>query len=148
MMIRRATELVPILAARAEKCEQSRSIPGETLENFISAGIVRVSQPLTYGGLGLDMDTVLELAMELGRGCGSSAWLGSFWPLHNWMVGMWPKQAQDEYWADSHNAVSSTAWNMLASRIDAASGGLRLSGHWDFSSGIDHASWAMLFIPV
>jgi alkylation response protein AidB-like acyl-CoA dehydrogenase len=147
VMIRRAAELVPVLAARAEKCEQSRSIPGETLENFISAGIVRVSQPVTYGGLGLDMDTALELAMELGRGCGSSAWLGSFWPLHNWMVGMWPQQAQDEYWTDSHDAVSSTAWNMLSSKIDSTSGGLRLSGHWDFSSGIDHASWAMLFIP-
>jgi alkylation response protein AidB-like acyl-CoA dehydrogenase len=146
-MIRRATELVPVLAARAEKCEQSRFIPDETLEDFISSGIIRISQPVAYGGLGLDMDTVLEVAMELGRGCGSSAWLGSFWPLHNWMVGMWPKQAQDEYWADSHDAVSSTAWNMLTSKSDPSSGGIRLSGHWDFSSGIDHASWAMLFIP-
>ena len=70
--------------------------------------------------------------MELGRGCGSSAWLGSFWPLHNWMVGMWSKQAQDEYWADSHDVVSSTAWNILSSKIEAASEGIRLSGHWDF----------------
>jgi alkylation response protein AidB-like acyl-CoA dehydrogenase len=43
--------------------------------------------------------------------------------------------------------VSSTAWNMLASRIEPSSDGMQLSGHWDFSSGIDHASWAMLFIP-
>ena len=146
-MIRRARELVPVLAARAEKCEQSRFLPNETVEDFVRSGIVRISQPVAYGGLDLDMDTVLEVAMELGRGCGSSAWLGSFWPLHNWMVGMWPKQAQDEYWADSHEIVSSTAWNMLSSKIEAASEGIRLSGHWDFSSGIDHASWVMLFIP-
>ena len=76
-----------------------------------------------------------------------SAWLGSFWPLHNWMIGMWSKQAQDEYWANSYDAVSSTAWNMLTSKIEPFDGGIRLSGHWDFSSGIDHASWAMLFIP-
>jgi hypothetical protein len=126
-MIRRATELVPVLAARADECEQSRFIPDETLKDFISSGIIRISQPVAYGGLGLDMDTVLEVAMELGRGCGSSAWLGSFWPLHNWMIGMWSKQPQDEYWADSHDAVSSTAWNMLTSKIEPSSGGIRLS---------------------
>src|ERR1700693_932765 len=91
-MIRSATELVPVLEARAENCEQLRFIPDDTLKDFISSGIIRIYQPVAYGGLGLDMDTVLEVAMELGRGCGSSAWLGSFWPLHNWMVGMWSKQ--------------------------------------------------------
>jgi 3-hydroxy-9,10-secoandrosta-1,3,5(10)-triene-9,17-dione monooxygenase len=63
------------------------------------------------------------------------------------MVGMWSKQAQDEYWADSHDVFTSTAWNMLTSKIEPASEGIRLSDHWDFSSGIDQASWAMLFIP-
>jgi 3-hydroxy-9,10-secoandrosta-1,3,5(10)-triene-9,17-dione monooxygenase len=146
-MIRSATELVPVLEARAENCEQLRFIPDDTLKDFISSGIIRIYQPVAYGGLGLDMDTVLEVAMELGRGCGSSAWLGSFWPLHNRMVGMWSKQAQEEYWAEPYDAISSTAWNMLTSKIAPASGGIRLSGHWDFSSGIDHAGWAMLFIP-
>jgi len=107
-MIRSATELIPVLEARAENCEQLRFIPDDTLKDFISSGIIRISQPVAYGGLGLDMDTVLEVAMELGRGCGSSAWLGSFWPLHNWMVGMWSKQAQEEYWAESYDAISST----------------------------------------
>jgi 3-hydroxy-9,10-secoandrosta-1,3,5(10)-triene-9,17-dione monooxygenase len=93
------------------------------------------------------MDTVYEVALELGRGCGSSAWMGSFWPLHNWMVGMWPKAVQDEYWANSPDTLSSTAWDLVTCQIEPARGGIRLSGHWDFSSGIDHAAWAMLFVP-
>jgi alkylation response protein AidB-like acyl-CoA dehydrogenase len=147
-MIRWAADFKPALKERAEKCEQLRRIPDRTRDDFIKSGITRISQPVPYGGLGLDMDTVLEAALELGRGCGSSAWLGCFWPLHNWMAGMWPKEAQDEYWDGSHDTLSSTAWNVLKCKTEEIAGsGIRLSGHWDFSSGIDHADWAMLFVP-
>ncbi len=145
-MVERATALVPVLRERATDCEAIRRIPDETRADFIRTAITRISQPVTRGGLGLDMDSVYEVAMELGRGCGSSAWMGSFWPLHNWMVGMWPKAAQDEYWADSHDTLSSTSWDPVSVKAEPASGGIRLSGHWDFSSGIDHADWAMVFV--
>jgi alkylation response protein AidB-like acyl-CoA dehydrogenase len=146
-MVRRAAALVPVLKERAGQCEAIRRVPHENRDDFIRAGITRIAQPVSFGGLGLDMDSVYEVAMELGRGCGSSAWMGCFWPLHNWMVGMWPKAAQDEYWAASPDTLSSTAWDMTTCKIEPASGGIRLSGHWDFSSGIDHAAWAMLFVP-
>jgi alkylation response protein AidB-like acyl-CoA dehydrogenase len=146
-MVNRAAAFVPTLRERAERCEKLRRIPDETRDDFVQAGIIRISQPLAYGGLGLDMDTVFEAALELGRGCGSSAWMGAFWPLHNWMAGMWPKAAQEEYWADSHDVLSSTAWDALTARTRQVDGGIRLSGRWDFSSGIDHAQWAMLFLP-
>jgi alkylation response protein AidB-like acyl-CoA dehydrogenase len=147
-MIRRAADFIPVLKERAAECEQLRRLPDSTRDDFIKSGITRISQPVRFGGLGLDMDTVLEAALELGRGCGSSAWLGCFWPLHNWMVGLWPKEAQEEYWDASSSILSSTAWNVIRCQTEeTVGGGIRLSGHWDFSSGIDHADWAMLFVP-
>jgi 3-hydroxy-9,10-secoandrosta-1,3,5(10)-triene-9,17-dione monooxygenase len=146
-MVERAIALVPTLRERADHCEAIRRIPDETRDDFIRSSITRIPQPVARGGIGLDMDSVYEVAMELGRGCGSSAWMGSFWPLHNWMVGMWPKAAQDEYWANSSDALSSTAWDVVDIKVEPASGGIRLSGHWDYSSGIDHADWAMVFVP-
>ncbi|HUY20502.1 MAG TPA: hypothetical protein VMV15_14910 [Candidatus Binataceae bacterium] len=146
-IVRRATGLIPVLRERAAACEALRRVPDPTRDDFVAAGITRIAQPVGRGGLGLDMDSVYEVAMELGRGCGSSAWMGSFWPLHNWMVGMWPKAAQDDYWATSPDTLSSTAWDLVSCKIEPARDGIRLSGHWDFSSGIDHADWAMLFVP-
>jgi 3-hydroxy-9,10-secoandrosta-1,3,5(10)-triene-9,17-dione monooxygenase len=146
-MVERAAALVPVLRERAPACEALRRIPDETRDDFIRAGIVRISEPVVRGGLGLDMDSVYEVAMQIGRACGSSAWMGCFWPLHNWMVGMWPREAQDEYWATGPDTLSSTSWDMLSCKIEPAGGGIRLSGHWDFSSGIDHADWAMVFVP-
>ncbi|MFZ0680803.1 hypothetical protein [Candidatus Binatus sp.] len=147
-MIGRATALRPILAQRADQCEKLRRIPDETRDDFIRGGIVRMIEPVRYGGLGFDIDTLLETTLELGRACGSSGWMGSFWPLHNWMAGMWPEKAQQEYWADSPDTLSSTAWDVLNHKVTEVSGGVRLSGRWDFSSGCDHARWAMLFVPA
>src|SRR5437899_392063 len=107
-MVERAAAMVPILRERAAECEKLRRVPDATVTDFRAAEIHRIAQPVPYGGLGLDMDSVYECATQLGRGCGSSGWMGSFWPLHNWMMGLWPKEAQDEYWADSLDVLSST----------------------------------------
>ena len=42
------------------------------------------------------------------------------------------------------DTISSTSFNPARSRVEAVAGGYRLSGRWDFSSGCDEASWAML----
>src|SRR5271154_3866587 len=145
-LIGRAEKLVPILRERAARCEELRRVPDETVADYFDAQIPRIAQPVVYGGLGFDIDMVYELATILGRGCGSSAWMGCFWPLHNWMVGMWPKEAQDEYWADSKDVLSSTASAMVGSKAEPEPGGLRLSGRWNFASGIDHAKWVQLML--
>lgn len=145
-MVERAAALVPKLRERAAACEKLRHVPDETVADFMAAEIHRISQPVPYGGIGLDMDTVYECATQLGRGCGSSGWMGSFWPLHNWMMGLWPKQAQDEYWADSFDVLSSTASATVSCKIEPAKGGVRVTGRWNFASGIDHAAWVQLII--
>ena len=61
-LVRRAAELVPVLKERA-------------------------AQPVRFGGLGLNFDVVFDVAAELGRGCGSTAWCYSIWASHNWLAG-------------------------------------------------------------
>lgn len=145
-MVERAAAMVPILRERAAECEKLRRVPDRTVADFMATEFHRISQPVPFGGLGLDMDCVYECAAQLGRGCGSSGWMGSFWPLHNWMMGLWPKQAQDEYWADSLDVLSSTASATVSCKIEPAKGGVRLTGRWNFASGIDHAAWLQLII--
>lgn len=139
-MVERAAAMVPILRERAAECEKLRRVPDQTVADFKAAEFHRISQPVPFGGLGLDMDCVYECAAQLGRGCGSSGWMGSFWPLHNWIMGLLPKQAQDEYWADSLDVLSSTASATVSCKIEPAKGGVRLTGRWNFASGIDHAA--------
>jgi alkylation response protein AidB-like acyl-CoA dehydrogenase len=80
----------------------------------------------------------------LGRGCGSTSWCYSVWASHNWIVGMYPMQAQEEYFASSPDVLSSSSFGPAGHYLEPADGGFRLAGRWSFSSGADAADWAMI----
>ena len=135
---------MPKLRERAERTEQLRRLPDETIADLMDAGLFRIGNPDRFGGLGLDVDTSFEVTMELGRGCGSTAWCYSVLTNHNWMLGHWPEQAQQEYFADSPDTLSSSGFDPGRSRVEVVPGGYRLSGQWSFSSGCDAAQWVMV----
>ena len=143
-LLGRAADLVPVLRQRAAETEKLRRIPQETVEDFHAAGILRAAQPKRFGGYDLDYPVLLDIAAELGRGCGSTAWCYAIWASHNWVAGMFPEKAQEEYWADSPDTLSSTSFNPTQAKVTPAEGGYRLNGRWSFSSGCDAATWAIL----
>jgi alkylation response protein AidB-like acyl-CoA dehydrogenase len=132
----RAAELVPVPRERAAQAETLRQVPEETIDALGRADLLRLLVPERYGGCGLDVDVALSVAAELGRGCGSTAWCYSMWAGCPWLVGMYPEQAQEEYWATGVNTLAAGVFNPAGtSALTAVEGGYRLSGQWDFASG-------------
>jgi alkylation response protein AidB-like acyl-CoA dehydrogenase len=147
-LVQRAAALVPTLKERAEHCEELRQIPAETVEDFKKAEFLRIAQPLRFGGLGYDVETVTEVAMEIGRGCASSAWMAGQWPGHNFMIGYWPLEAQEEYFGTSGpDTMSSTASAIVKMDVEEKRDGYQVSAHLKFSSGCDYAEWILLNMP-
>ena len=143
-LIDRARELVPTLRERAEATEKLRWIPDETISDFTTTGLLQAGNPARYGGYpGVDYDATFDVLMELGRGCGSSAWCYSVWTVLNWMVGFFPELAQEEYFATGPYTLCSSSYDPRKGKAEPVPGGYRISGHWDFSSGCDPASWFM-----
>jgi 3-hydroxy-9,10-secoandrosta-1,3,5(10)-triene-9,17-dione monooxygenase len=148
-LLSRAHDLVSVLAQRAPQTEQLRRIPDETVEDLTRLGLLRIANPSKFGGIGFDYDTVLEVGSILGRGCGSTAWCFQVWSSHNWLMGHWPLQGQQDYFADGPDVLSSSSFNPAGGKAEPVEGGYMLSGHWDFSSGADAAKFALLcaFLP-
>jgi 3-hydroxy-9,10-secoandrosta-1,3,5(10)-triene-9,17-dione monooxygenase len=142
--VRRAAELVPVLRERAAETEVLRRIPKETVDALHAAEVLSLVQPKRFGGLGYDFEVTFDIAAELGRGCGSTAWCYGIWASHTWLAGMFPEQAQEDYWADSPQTLSSTSFNPSRGTVTAVPGGYRVSGQWNFSSGCDAASWVLI----
>lgn len=143
-LLQRASELVPVLAGRALETEKLRRIPDETVDDLKRLGLLRIGNPGRYGGYGLDYDVVLEVGAELGRGDGSVAWCYTVWSSHQWLLGLYPERAQEEYFGSSPDVLASSAFNPARGKVGKADGGWMVSGRWDFSSGSDNAQWAVL----
>lgn len=147
-LVQRASDLVPTLKERSAHCEEIRQIPAETVEDFKNAEFLRIAQPVRFGGLGYDVEAVTEVAMEIGRGCASSAWMAGQWPGHNFMIGYWPEEAQEEYFGTSGpDTMSSTASAIVKMDAEEKNDGYQVSAHLKFSSGCDYAEWILLNMP-
>jgi 3-hydroxy-9,10-secoandrosta-1,3,5(10)-triene-9,17-dione monooxygenase len=139
----RTRALVPALRERAEQAEALRRLPDATVADLHRAGLFRILQPARVGGGEHDYGLLIEVAAELARGCGSTAWVCANLASHHWMLAMWPKAAQDAVWRDPDALIASSVV-FPAGRAVAVDGGYRLSGRWPFSSGIDASGWVML----
>ncbi len=140
--------MVPMLRERAAETEALRRVPDATDRAFRDAGFYKIMQPRRYGGYELDFGIQTELGLELGRGCGSSAWVAAVIACHGWLAGMFPPAGQDEVWGDDPDAAIASSFFPVGLRIERVAGGLRLSGRWRFSSGVDHCAWAIILVPL
>ena len=143
-LVRHSTELVPVLRERAAGTETQRCVPQETIDDFRAAELLTVAAPKRFGGLGFEYDVILDVAFELGRGCGSAAWCYAIWASISWLIGMYPEKAQREYWTDSGNTLGAGGFSPAGANVTAVDGGYLLSGQWDFASGCDAASWGLV----
>ncbi len=142
-MLERARGLIPRLAERAPEATAARQVPAETIAEYREAGILRILQPRRFGGIEGRFSLFSRIVEELTYGCASSAWVYAVLAEHQWILAQYPEAAQIDVWGDDPEAVaaSSLAPRAAAQRV---AGGWRLSGRYSFSSGCDHAQWAIL----
>lgn len=143
-LIARARALVPELRKRAQACEDRRSVPPETVADFRAAGFFRLFQPARFGGYEVGLGTLIEIAREVGRGCGSTAWCLALFATHSRLVGLFDERAQQEVFGDSADPLVSAVFAPSATATPVGDGpeaGFRVSGRWRFASGCDYAEW-------
>jgi 3-hydroxy-9,10-secoandrosta-1,3,5(10)-triene-9,17-dione monooxygenase len=140
----RAEALVPVLRARAREAEELRRIPDATIAELHASGLFRMLQPKRVGGSELPVRALVELGAIVSRGCGSTGWVLTNLASHHWMLGMWPKEAQDEVWGVSPDELVGSAFVFPGARAEPKDGGYVLSGRWPFSSGIDASQWNLV----
>jgi len=148
-ILERARAMVPALRERALRAEQARTIPVETHRAFEAAGFYRLFQPARYGGYEMPIGMMIEVAAELGRGCGSSAWVFTNLAVQNWEIGMALPAAQEDVWGQNRGALAASSFPVKGGNGRRVDGGLLLNGVWSFASGIDFADWENLqvFLP-
>lgn len=142
-----AVRLRPFLQERAAQTEEQRRLPVQTWTELQQCGLLRLLQPARVGGAELPLTALVSVTAELARGCAATAWVVANLASHHWMLGMWPRAAQDAVWgAAGEWANRRVAASLIfpAGRARPTASGYRLSGRWAYASGIDDSDWVML----
>ena len=147
--IERARALVPGLRERAADAEAARRMPDATHQEFLDAHLYRLFQPKRHGGYEMDLALMVDVAMEIGRGCGSSCWNLTNIAVQGWIHGMHLPEVQDEVWGDNPAALIASAFPGQGSSVKRVDGGMVVDGTWSFASGVDFADWnnLQIFLP-
>ena len=139
-----ARALIPVLRERAPEAERIRRIPDETIEDLREAGLWRILRPESYGGVETDFGLMIDVTIELGRGCAATSWVYINLVAHNWMLPYWPPRAAEDIWGEDPEALIGSTLVFPAGRLAPAGGGYLLSGRWPYASGVDSSDWMML----
>ncbi|WP_417593245.1 hypothetical protein [Parasphingorhabdus sp.] len=141
-LVERARELAKLFAQEADEAENIRRPTDRAVEALCSSELLKILVPRVYGGFECDFDTFFEVGLALSEGDASLAWVSNFYIEHVWIFSLFPKELQDEVFADRSYALapSMLSPNGKVTRVD---GGYRLNGRWSWSTGIMHAEWIL-----
>ncbi|WP_424530158.1 acyl-CoA dehydrogenase family protein [Sphaerisporangium viridialbum] len=141
-LVRRASELVPLLRKNAAWAEENRRVHEESIEALADAGVFKLRVPIRYGGYEADTRTLVDVASELGRADGSTSWVASVYWIPTWMACLFPDQVQDEVFSTPDVRVCGTlSPTAMAAPVD---GGIVVNGKWGFISGALHSQWQVV----
>jgi alkylation response protein AidB-like acyl-CoA dehydrogenase len=99
--------------------------------------------PKRWGGAGLGAREVNKITEILGSADCSTAWVSTFFILHNWFLCRFPLEVQQQLYKDCSSVRCAATWAPpgSAERVD---GGYLITGRWGYASGVLHAPHALV----
>ncbi|MFD4432480.1 3-hydroxy-9,10-secoandrosta-1,3,5(10)-triene-9,17-dione monooxygenase oxygenase subunit [Nocardia sp. NPDC058497] len=146
-VIERVEALLPTLRERAQEAEDLRRIPDESMKALQETGFFRLLQPKQWGGHAADPVVFYDTVRKIASACGSTGWVAGIIGVHNWHLALFDQQAQEDVWGEDTDVRISSSYAPMGAG-QAVDGGYIVRGSWAWSSGSDHATWAVLGGPV
>jgi alkylation response protein AidB-like acyl-CoA dehydrogenase len=139
-----AKSLAPLILAAREEGEQIRRVPPRVAEALAEAGLLQMFLPRSMGGPELDPLTVFRAIEEISKTDGSIGWCAMIATDVSFALGWLPVEVGRQFCGKPADFRGAGSLRPLG-RAYPIDGGYRVTGHWNFASGIDHANW--LFCP-
>src|SRR4051812_603817 len=146
-LLERARQIRPVLERHAEQTDALRRLAPENVAALRESGLCRLMVPKRFGGHEMNVRTYIEVIAELGRGCGSTAWVASLLNVCAWLAALFPERAQADLWGDNPNTWVAGSLAPNGTAVPGA-GGWRVTGRGPWASGFLPAQWAVCGIRM
>lgn len=145
VLLEGARRVGELAESQAKQAEEDASVSSEVVELMKEVGITRMMVPKNQGGPDVSLRTFVKVLRKVANYNVSAAWLTFLYPLHNMLPAYLPKESQEKIYNDGGLIADIFAAVGEAERVE---GGYRVSGKWNFVSGINHASWVGVGVKV
>jgi alkylation response protein AidB-like acyl-CoA dehydrogenase len=136
--------LVPLVAERAAAAEQQRRPDDDVIEALRASGVFRSFVPRRFGGYEIDLEPFVDIGIAVSEACASTGWITTFYMEHNWLLGMFAPELQEEIFSRQPYVLAPGSVNPKDGHATPKGDGYELTGRWRFGTGIVHADWVLL----
>jgi alkylation response protein AidB-like acyl-CoA dehydrogenase len=136
--------VTPLVAARAAEAERQRKPDDEVIEALKATGVFRSFVPARFGGYEIDLELFADIGIAVSEACASTGWITTFYMEHNWLLGFFPAEVQEEVFSRQPFVLAPGSVNPKDGSATPKGDGYELTGHWRFGTGIVHADWVLL----
>jgi indole-3-acetate monooxygenase len=140
-ILARATALAPRLRERSEEIERERRLPADIVDALRATGVFGMGYGPEWGGPVVTSMRQTEIIEALAYGDASAGWcamIGMDTGLHAAFLA--PSVAREMF---AGMDVITAGLLFPIGRAERVDGGYRLSGRWQFGSGINHCDWVI-----
>jgi 3-hydroxy-9,10-secoandrosta-1,3,5(10)-triene-9,17-dione monooxygenase len=143
-LLDRIRALVPLVAERAAEAEVARKPDDDVIEALKASGVFRSFVPKRFGGYEIDLELFLDIGVAVSEACASTGWITTFYMEHNWLLGNFSAEVQEEVFSRQPFVLAPGSVNPKDGVASPKGEGYELTGHWRFGTGIVHADWVVL----
>lgn len=139
---RRLAALKPMIAEYAPESERLGYPHPKVWEAIRATGFFYHFVPKVYGGCEFGPEDFFATSRVIAESCASTAWAVTFTVEHNWIASLYPKEAQDEFFAKGRYMIA-PAVSTPPGRAVKIPGGYKIDAHWKWGSGVMHSNWCI-----
>ncbi|MAO52057.1 MAG: monooxygenase [Pusillimonas sp.] len=138
----KVAELADEFRQAALGTEKNRRVPAAHIDALRQIGYFDAVKPKEFGGQALPFTELVDANIDVSAACAATGWVAGLLSAHQWLLAMFPKEAQSDVWGNNPDALLCGSYapiNMADKVVD----GYQLSGRWSFASGCDNAQWSL-----
>jgi indole-3-acetate monooxygenase len=129
-----------LIVGAAARNETEHTLASPVVDALSDAGLFHMLVPESLGGLGLSMHDALQVLEVVSAADGSTGWCLLKGSSSSMMVGYMPGDVAALVQPDRSTRVAGN-FNPGRGTATPVDGGFRLTGRWDWATGVRHSRW-------
>ena len=146
-LVASAKALAPQIRAVRDEMESGRRLPAALAQALDQSGLMQLYLPRSMGGPEIDPVTYYHVIEELSKVDGSVGWCALLSSDATFFAGWLKPEVGRAMFGDDPHVRIAASFRALG-EANPVDGGYRVTGRWDYASGIDHANWLTVHCRV